>query len=240
VPGLDDLPSGFIWTDARILLATVPLNAIGFGDWLPPVPGLRLANPPLATCFVARYPKTLFGSVYNEAAVLVHVVDDEGPALHCPWMVVDDDTALVFGRELLGFPKKMARIRLTEGRRKTVGSVVRKGVEVLRIEAQTATFANESGDVLPRLLNAFGSFVGGMSMLDIPEITERVHERGVGSARLTARATERDPIGDWVRSGSGEAVFSVLDFAGLDDILVALEEPIPQHWATVKTLQRAR
>ena len=86
----------FIWTHARVLEAEVAISASIASSLLPAA--LRLEDPPTATLFVADYPETRFGSVYREAAVLLHAADTKGPALHCPWMVVDDDTALILGR----------------------------------------------------------------------------------------------------------------------------------------------
>ncbi len=51
-------------------------------------------------------------------------------------MPVTDDTALIAGREVYGFPKQIAeRIELSRSASAVVGSVVRKGTEILRIEA---------------------------------------------------------------------------------------------------------
>lgn len=229
-------PSSFLWTAARVLTVSVPLDPEGFGEWLPP--GLRLADEPRATCFVAHYPHTTFGSVYNEAAVLVDVVDAEGEARHCPWMVVDDDTALVLGREMLGFPKKLAQITLVEDGDAIVGTVRRRGVEVLRLEADRSGLRAEEGRVWPRLVNVFGSVIGGMRLLVVPPQPEEVHERAVGTGTVITAPAERDPLASWLVAGDGEAAFAVLDFATLQ-AGGALGAEVPLDWALSHTITRA-
>jgi len=63
---------------------------------------------PLATVFVARYPETNFGCVYNEGALFLHCEYKKERGLYCLSMPVDDDMAMVGGREQFGYPKKMA------------------------------------------------------------------------------------------------------------------------------------
>ena len=54
---------------------------------------------------------------------------------YCLAMPVDDDTAMIGGREQFGFPKKMAdHISLDRDGARVIGSVVRHGVEILHIE----------------------------------------------------------------------------------------------------------
>lgn len=85
----------------------------------------------MATFYIAGFPNSsIDGLVYMEAGVFLHVEDDNGPARFCCWIVVNDDAALIGGRELQGFPKKLAEISPREDVDKAIGSVVRKGVEV--------------------------------------------------------------------------------------------------------------
>jgi acetoacetate decarboxylase len=233
--------SGYFWTDARFLFVTVPVKPDGLGDWLPP--GLRLAEPAEATLFVAHYPMTNFGSIYNEAAVLLHVEDDEGPARHCPWMVVDDDTALVLGRELLGFPKTMAEISLVEADGRLVGTVTRRGTELMRLEAELVGLTDEPGPVWgSRMINTFGSAVGGMRLLRIPPLPEEVHVRTAGTGRAILGRTDRDPLGDWLEDSDGTtapASYAVADFADLSAAGTLAEEVMPFDYAFRMTLERA-
>ena len=101
-PGADGGTTGYTWVGAEVVWAEVPVDVDAARQLLPP--GLELDDPAVATVFVADYPFTTFGSVYKEAAVLLHCRDAKGPHLHCPWMVVDDDTALILGRVICTFP----------------------------------------------------------------------------------------------------------------------------------------
>jgi len=92
---------------------------------------------PLATVFVARYPETNFGCVYNEGALFLHCEYKKERGLYCLSMPVDDDMAMVAGREQFGYPKKMAdKITLEKTENRVVGSVIRKKEEILRIECE--------------------------------------------------------------------------------------------------------
>ncbi|RPI54562.1 MAG: hypothetical protein EHM49_03000 [Deltaproteobacteria bacterium] len=92
---------------------------------------------PLATVFVARYPETNFGCVYNEGALLLHCEYKKERGLYCLSMPVDEDMAMVAGREKFGFPKKMAdKITLEKTENRVVGRVIRKKEEILRIECE--------------------------------------------------------------------------------------------------------
>jgi acetoacetate decarboxylase len=57
--------------------------------------------------------------------------------MYCLAMPVDDDMAMAGGREVFGYPKKMAEsITLEKSGSKVVGRVVRKGTQILRIEVE--------------------------------------------------------------------------------------------------------
>lgn len=96
---------------------------------------LRSPANPLALAFVAHYPKTSFETVYNEAALFVQAEYRGRSGMYCLSMPVDDDMAMVGGREVFGYPKKMAEsISLEKQGSRVIGSAVRKGTEIIRIE----------------------------------------------------------------------------------------------------------
>jgi acetoacetate decarboxylase len=60
--------------------------------------------------------------------------------MYCLSMPVDDDMAMAGGREVFGYPKKMAEsITLCEEGSTVIGSAVRKGTEILRVELDPKT-----------------------------------------------------------------------------------------------------
>lgn len=202
----------YTWQDALVLWAEVPCDRGAAAAVLPP--GMKLADPPTATVFVADYPFTTFGSVYREAAVLLHCEDGKGPHLHCPWMVVDDDTALILGRELLGFPKKMAEISLEIHEGRAVGTVVRKGAELIRLEGVPTEDESDPPALFDRrFVNVIGSIVGGMSLVEIAAAGERYHSCRRGNGKVILGDSDRDAIGALVPATDATVRLARLDFA---------------------------
>lgn len=101
-----------VWPRATVVVTEVRIGFDAARRLLPPALGVPASA--RATVFVADYPATSFGVAYREAGILVHGLlgRSRQRVLHCSWMVVDDDSAMIYGRELFGFPKKMAEIEL--------------------------------------------------------------------------------------------------------------------------------
>lgn len=109
------------------------------------------ADEPLGWALVARYPETNFGLSYGEGALFLKAVYKDEPGWYCLAMPVDNDMAMVAGRETAGFPKKIAEeITLERTGSQVMGRVIRRGVEVLHIEAEL------SDDVSATTLDALG------------------------------------------------------------------------------------
>ncbi|MFI4939716.1 MAG: acetoacetate decarboxylase family protein [Burkholderiales bacterium] len=128
------LRKGPWWKNARMVFADVPVEYDVVKEWVP-FP-LRLAKPAMATVFFAHYPECIFGDPYYEVGLMLHVrlFGIFPKMLHCSWMLVDDDLHLINGRELLGYPKKMATFQFEEKDGKFFGAAFRRGSEVFRIE----------------------------------------------------------------------------------------------------------
>lgn len=111
----------FFRTDPEVVKRVLP-------DPLKPPPE------PLATAFIAKYPRTNFGSVYNEAALFL--VAEYGGELggYCLTMPTTEDMACILGREIFGFPKKIAdEISLARAENGVRGRYVRRGVELMSL-----------------------------------------------------------------------------------------------------------
>src|SRR5687767_9449293 len=102
---LREMIGGWIYRDAHYLVVDIELDAARAKRWVPWP--LRLARPARAQLFLSYFPHTTFGSVYREAGVFFEVTHFGRRAVYSPWMLVDDDVALIVGRELLGYPKKL-------------------------------------------------------------------------------------------------------------------------------------
>ncbi len=204
--------AGNLWDNARFILADLPMNPEAARGLLPR--NLQLADPPMATLFIVDYTKTSFTVPYHEAALLVHVRHRLfGPGLHCSWMIVDDDTALIYGRELLGYPKKMGNFEFWEEGETVSGSLTRRGVRVLSMEGTKGERQSAPAPVFDfRTFNVGGP--GGwfihnpVWMFRAKEVVRESHAMDV---TVSLEASEWDPLSDLV---SGEAVngrFVVMD-----------------------------
>lgn len=67
-----------------------------------------------AIFFVAQHHSCAFGEGYNEAGLLVKVRTFFGTAYHFLWAVVDSEFGMHLGRDLLGVPKKLAQINVSD------------------------------------------------------------------------------------------------------------------------------
>ncbi len=75
-------------------------------------PPLKPVKIPLVFAFVANYPKTNQGLPYKESALILRAEYNGESGNYYLAMHVTDDRAMIGGREIWGFPKKMASISL--------------------------------------------------------------------------------------------------------------------------------
>jgi acetoacetate decarboxylase len=203
--------------NAEILLAVFRTDAKVAREIIPAP--LKAAKEALAITFVARYPETNFGCIYNEGALFLQCEYRGENGYYCLSMPVDDDMAMVAGRENYGYPKKMAdNITLEQKSGHVIGSVIRKGVEILRLECQLEKEAgqnalkylgepvldwdgNTCNKVLSFLFKYFQSPDGG-SFDYLPRLVREpvlFRSAGVlqeGSGRVTLSSTPFDPLGE--------------------------------------------
>ena len=203
------------WDKARFVLADVPLNADNLKRVLPCA--MWTGPNPMGTLFIANYGSVSFPLVpYHEAALLVHVRTLLGAGRHCCWMVVDDDTALILGRELLGYPKKLGSFEFEEKEGSILASVSRRGIKILDMEA-TRRQPQE-----PRLpVFNFKTFNAG-AMLQFFALntvwmfrpSELIHEYYSADVKLTINDSDLDPIMPLVAGGPQNGRMVVMDIPG--------------------------
>ena len=176
------------------------------------------ADEPLGWAFVARYPETNFGLSYSEGALFLKAVYKGEPGWYCLALPVDNDMALVAGRESSGFPKKMAeKITLERTGNHVMGSVIRRGVEVLHIEAELSDVVSttkldavgrEVDDLEGRPCRKFVAFTfkyfpslrGGFDYL--PRLVRNIlllrprDDVRTGAGKLEMVSSSYDPLGD--------------------------------------------
>ena len=211
---------GLIYRDAHYLTAVVEIDPVKMRRWLPG--GVSLAEPATADLFCAWFPDCNYGSAYREAGLFVHIKTGFGPfaatGIHCPWMILDDDTALILGRELLGYPKKMGEIAWSIDGDSITAAANRRGASLLRMHGAL-------GDVIdspPPILGRPHRNVVGTVAPHLIAFTPGEHVIEVRSANLEVfiGSSERDPLHDM---GIGRVIESRLHRVDLS----AGSPPIP-------------
>ena len=106
-------------------------------------PPLEPADTLVGYVFVAEYPRTNFISPYNEAAVFLPCQYKGERGNYCLAMPVTTDIAMIGGREVYGYPKKIAEsITLTRNGNEIHGKCVRNGFTIIEVKGTL------SGDIM--------------------------------------------------------------------------------------------
>ena len=215
-------PGDWLYRDAHYLVCDMEVDERAARRWLPAP--LRLARPATASIFIAWFPRTSFASVYREAGLFLHVVHLCTRAVFSPWMLVDDDVALILGRELLGYPKKLGEIDFHLEGARVSGGARRRGVEVLRMEGELGDLVHDPPPMLGRPHRNVRASLG----LALPKVIAFTpHEEPIcvhrASVRVTIGASERDPI---VELGFGAVRASYLHRVNLRAPGMALPLPV--------------
>lgn len=209
------LQQRWTWDRAQVVVAEVAVRPAVARSWLPPA--LELPGTPVASVFVADYPDTAMGFAYREAGVLLHARLRGAPVLHCAWMVVDDDTALILGRELLGFPKKLATIDLDFAGPRARASVVRRGAEVLAFDAgpdgSPAARADDPRAFPHPIVNVRGIPGVAPAVLLGMRPNERCHSSRRLRLTIGSEPSACDPLADLGLAGEHAARHLVVDLA---------------------------
>ena len=103
-----------LYHNAQYLTAVVEVDEKAMARWLPS--GMALVQPARADLFCAYFPENVYTGAYHEAGLFVHIKVGNKTGIFCPWMILDDDRAMIIGRELLGYPKRWVRLagKMTE------------------------------------------------------------------------------------------------------------------------------
>jgi len=184
-------------------------------------PPLKPIELPIVFAFVADYPKTNFGAVYKEAAVFLSCEYEDIEGGYCLAMPVTDDMALTAGREVFGYPKKLANIYYHKEKRNIEGWAERHGTRYFEVKAKLNARPN-SPDFLDLVTERIGGEIGVGS--DITQVTYnykhfpspdgiyfdykprlireevifRPSELKLGNAEISLESSESDPWGELV------------------------------------------
>lgn len=184
---------GWIYRDASYLVADLELDPARAARWIPRP--LRLAAPARAQVFTGYFPTNTFGSVYREAGVFVDVVHRGTRAIYSPWMLVDDDVALILGRELLGYPKKLGELTWEHAGDRIRGVARRRGHDLIEMTGRLGAVIASPPPILGRPHRNVRTAIG----LAVPKLIaftpkERVVEVRHAELAVTIRGSDRDPL----------------------------------------------
>ena len=121
-------------------------------------PPLKPAPKPIAMAFIANYSSTNQGLPYHEGALTIRCEFDGVMGNYYLAMPVTDDRAMIGGREIFGFPKKMANVHLERNGQEIYAYSERVGTKNIEIHAkltgkfndpETSKIIKELG-ILPR------------------------------------------------------------------------------------------
>ena len=98
-------------------------------------PPLKPAKYPVACAIIANYPRTNFGISYKEGALFLFAEFDNITGMYCLAMPVDNDMAMIAGREVFGYPKKMSNIHFEKKEKKFDGWIERHGIKYIEAKA---------------------------------------------------------------------------------------------------------
>jgi acetoacetate decarboxylase len=185
----------WIYRDAHYLVVDLELDAARAKRWVSWP--LELASPARGQLFLSYFPTTTFGSVYREAGVFFDVTHFGRRAAFSPWMLVDDDVALILGRELLGYPKKLGEFTFELDGDRISATASRRGHPLVSMRGTL-------GDVVPKpppILARPHRNIRASTGLAIPKViaftpTERVIEVRGAQLEVTITGSERDPLDD--------------------------------------------
>jgi acetoacetate decarboxylase len=203
------------WDNARFVLADVPLDDHEVRRILPW--GMKPSDPPVATLFIADYNTVSYPIVpYHEAAMLIHVRTPLGAGIHCCWMIVDDDTALILGREMLGYPKKLGVFEFDEKDGVIHASISRRGVRVMEMTAKRGSPQNPKPPVFNiRTFNvgAMGQFFA-LNPIWVFRPREVIHECFKADIKLTLNDSAIDRVARLVAGEPQNGRIVVMDIPG--------------------------
>ncbi|MBN1663137.1 MAG: acetoacetate decarboxylase family protein [Deltaproteobacteria bacterium] len=203
-----------MWDGARIVLCDVPIDKRQVKAILPLF--MTPTKEAKATLFIANYVKNSFSVPYHEAALLLHVRTPLGRGVHCPWMIVDDDSAMIYGREHLGYPKKMGEFIFEETKTHIHASVKRRGVEILSMDGAMGKSETNPAPVLG--MKTFNVRSPGQFFIFHPiwlfRAKETVTESYETPIKLTLNESVVDPIARLIDGNPFNGRMTVIDIIG--------------------------
>jgi acetoacetate decarboxylase len=188
--------TGVEFVGGEMLSVDLQLDHTQVAALLPP--GFEAAPDGRATVTVGRWRSNCCGDFAGGAVYLAATY--EGIAAdYVLTMFMDQDSPLLFGRDLYGEPKKIAQASLYRQGGEFTGTLERKGVELVRIEASLGADEGASQGTgrnfnVKGLLSADGTGLQADPEVTLAEFDTRVRSQRRGSATLTLQGSRHDPL----------------------------------------------
>jgi len=162
-------------------------------------PPLEQSDAPGGLIFIADYPVTNLGPGYKEGALFVRCKYQGESGSYCLSMPITSEARMHNGRDVFGFPKKMADIYLERTDKSVHGWVEREGTRFVEMEVTLTDTISELPPMGPTFLFKAMPRIDLTPGFDGPvflaaqrtEIVPRSVE--IGTAELTLRPFEHDP-----------------------------------------------
>ncbi|MGA3084015.1 MAG: acetoacetate decarboxylase family protein [Thermodesulfobacteriota bacterium] len=203
---------------------------------------LRPAILPVGAAFVANYPKTNFGVSYLESALCLLADYNGEQGIYILSMPVTNDMALILGREVFGYPKKIANIALNKNGDLIEGWTERHGTRFFEVTAKMTGKFNDEGVqqlLLETLKDESDTIVYNFKFFQAPErkgfdynprlmreiVRFRRESMKLGEAQMVFRSSKHDYWGDVEIVRVLGAVYSVGNNTMLPGKIVAEADP---------------
>lgn len=186
--------SSLIFERSLIVTVEVPVDRKEASALLPY--GLWLPKNPTALLFAADHRKPCFTRHYQEVSLMLRVNSVAGSGLLVAWMLVNDDSALIYGREVLGYPKKMAEISIADGEDRVTVRASRRDGEIFALDVTKGVRETNPPPLFATNLIAVGG-LGQFFALNAAwacRSTEKVHDARLGEATYRLGSSPYDPI----------------------------------------------
>ena len=163
-------------------------------------PGLEAATTPRMSAMVCSFAGGSCGS-FAGGAVYIAARHGAYEGNYTLAMYMNNDNAMLFGRDIIGEPKKLAQVTYAAVGARAHGSVARGGTTLIEIEAELGTEVPKD-PITAYDFNYKATFAAnGVGLAQDPELTLtqldlKVARHRTGTASLRLRGTVHDPLDD--------------------------------------------
>lgn len=180
-------------------------------------PPLEPPDSPGGLMFIADYPETNLGPGYHEGALFIRCKYRGEAGSYCLSMPIDDEPRMHNGRDIYGFPKKLASIQVARDGADVSGWIERAGVRFVEVKT---TLTGELPELPP--MGAIFLFKAmpradlkpgfdGPVLLVRQKTDIEMKSLEIGAAQVTLTPSEADPWAEIEVTGAPLAFYLVSD-----------------------------